>query len=311
MLAVVFPGQGAQAVGMSTDLAERFPEARAVFEEADAAFEGPLSRWIREGPDEVLRRTEVTQPAVLAASLAIYRVVESRLPSPPAFFAGHSLGEYTALVAAGALELPDAIRLVRRRGQLMSEAVPEGEGAMVAVLGLEGDQVARICSETEGVVEPANFNSQLQTVIAGRRQAVEAAVAACLEAGAKRSVPLPVSAPFHCELMAPAMEKLAPELAGALRRDLRTPVVSNVNARPYHGAEEARELLRRQVCAPVRWTECVRTLVHAGVTAQLEVGPGKVLSGLAGRIHRKLVRANVATAEDLETALDALEKALG
>ena len=310
MLAVVFPGQGAQVVGMSTDFAARFPEARAVFEEADAAFEGPLSRWIGEGPEETLRRTEVTQPAVLTASIAIYRVLEPRLPGPPAFFAGHSLGEYTALVAAGGIDLSDAVQLVRRRGQLMNEAVPEGEGAMVAVMGLEGDQVARICNETPGVVTPANFNSKFQTVIAGRRAAVDAAVAACKAAGAKRLMPLAVSAPFHSELMAPAMEKLAHDLAGARLRDLHTPVVSNVHARPYREADEARELLRRQVCAPVRWTACVRTLVQSGVTTQLEVGPGNVLSGLGARIARKLARANVAAVGDLEPALGAVAEAL-
>jgi [acyl-carrier-protein] S-malonyltransferase len=310
VLAVVFPGQGSQAVGMAVDFAERYPEARAVFEQADEAFAGPLSTWIAQGPEETLRRTEVTQPAILTASIAIYRVLEPRLVRPPDLFAGHSLGEYSALVAAGGLDLADAIRLVRRRGQLMAEAVPEGEGSMVAVLGLPGDQVARVCSEVDGVVAPANFNSQVQTVIAGAAAAVEAACERLKAAGAKRLVPLAVSAPFHCPLMAPAMEKLTGDLAEARFRDLRVPVVSNVNARPYQSAADARRLLREQVCAPVRWVDCVRQLVRAGARVQLEAGPGNVLSGLAARIQRNLPRANVSSTDEIEPALAAVAEAL-
>lgn len=310
MLAVVFPGQGAQAVGMSVDFAERFPEARAVLAEADEAFGGPLSTWIAEGPAERLRQTEVTQPAILAATLAIYRVLEPRLPAPPAYLAGHSLGEYSALVAAGGLDVADAVRLVRRRGQLMAEAVPADRGRMVAVIGLAGDHVARVCSEVDGEVAPANFNAQDQTVIAGERDAVDVACNALERAGARRLVPLQVSAPFHCPLMAPAMEKLTPDLAEAGFRDLHTPVVANVNARPYRTGEEARELLRRQVCAPVRWVDCVRSMVRSGVTAHLEVGPGTVLTGLARRIQRNLARPHVSTVDDVDGALAELRGAL-
>ena len=207
------------------------------------------------------------------------------------------------MVAAGGLPLEAAVRLVRRRGALMQEAVPEGEGAMAAVLGSDADTIARVCAETEGVVAPANFNSPPQTVIAGRRSSVSAAGEALLKAGAKRVVPLDVSAPFHCALMAPAMDKLAPELAAAPFRDLRVPVIANVDARPYTKAADARERLRAQVCAPVRWVDCVGALVAAGAKLELEVGPGKVLSGLAAKIDRALGRANVEKLEDLDGAL--------
>jgi [acyl-carrier-protein] S-malonyltransferase len=309
MLAVVFPGQGAQQVGMSADFAERFPEACEVFEAVDDAFEGPLSRWIREGPRDRLARTEVTQPAVLAASVAAYRVLESRLPARPTLLAGHSLGEYTALVAAGALELHDAVRLVRLRGALMQEAVPEGKGAMVAVLGLATERVEEICAEVEGAY-PANFNAPGQTVVSGDREGVEAAAERLLEAGARRVIPLEVSAPFHCPLMAPARDKLAPALAAAPLRDLEIPVVSNVTALPYRTAEEARRLLGEQVCAPVRWVDTVRTLVRSGVTIQLEVGPGHVLTGLAGRTERGLLRSRVSQADEIEPALAEIAEAL-
>jgi len=303
MLAVVFPGQGSQTVGMATDFAERFPTARSALDEAEDAFGGGLLEKIARGPESELARTEVTQPAVLAASIAIWRVVETRLPNPPLLFAGHSLGEYAAVVAAGGLPLGDAVKLVRRRGALMQEAVPEGEGAMAAILGSDPETIARICAETAGVVAPANYNSPVQTVIAGRRDAVKAAGEALLAAGAKRVIPLDVSAPFHCELMTPAMEKLTPELGAAGFRDLRTPVVSNVDAKPYTTVADARARLRAQVCAPVRWVACVQTLVAAGAQLQLEVGPGKVLSGLAAKIDRNLGRANVEKLEDLEGAI--------
>jgi [acyl-carrier-protein] S-malonyltransferase len=303
MLAVVFPGQGSQAPGMSLDFAERHPEARAVLDEAEAALALPLTRWLREGDEEQLRRTEIAQPAILAASIAIYRAIEPRLPVAPALLAGHSLGEYSALVAAGSLGLAEAVRLVRRRGELMQEAVPEGRGAMAAVLGLDAADVARVCAGVAGHVAPANFNAPTQTVIAGEREAVDAARAALVAAGARRVIGLEVSAPFHCALMTPAMEKLTPALAEACFRDLRVPVVSNVTATVYRSGEEARRLLREQVCAPVRWVDCVRALVAAGVRVQLEVGPGEVLSGLAARIDRALGRAHVAKLEDVETAL--------
>ncbi|MEX2207595.1 MAG: ACP S-malonyltransferase [Myxococcota bacterium] len=303
MLAVVFPGQGSQTVGMAMDFARAHAEARAALDEADAAFGGGLLRRLESGPASDLARTEITQPAILAASIAIWRVVEPRLPSAPVLFAGHSLGEYSALVAAGGLPLGEAVRLVRRRGALMQEAVPEGEGAMAAVLGLDPAEVTRICAEVDGVVAPANFNSPVQTVIAGRRQAVSLACERMSAAGAKRVVALDVSAPFHCELMAPAMEKLAPELEAARFTELRVPVVSNVDAQPYTSAALARTRLREQVCAPVRWVDCVKQLVSTGATLELEVGPGKVLSGLAAKIDRALGRANVEKLEDLDASL--------
>ncbi len=306
MYAIVFPGQGSQAVGMAGDFCAAHVAAREVLAEADDALGAPLSRWIAEGPEELLRRTEVTQPAILAASLAMYRVLEPRLPRPPLRFAGHSLGEYSALVAAGALGLADAVRLVRRRGQLMQEAVPEGQGAMSAVLGLGGEDVARVCAQIPGTVSPANFNSPEQTVIAGGAADVEAAEKALLAAGAKRVIRLEVSAPFHCELMRPAMEKLAPLLSETGFTAARVPVVSNVTARPYHEPAEARELLRQQVCAPVRWVSCVEQMRGDGARLLLEVGPGSVLTGLTGRIDRALKRPHLAA----ERELAAVEAAL-
>jgi [acyl-carrier-protein] S-malonyltransferase len=310
MLAVVFPGQGSQVVGMSADFAERFPESRAVFDEADEALGTPLSDRIANGPEEVLRQTDTAQPAILTASVAVYRALEPRLEVAPAFFAGHSLGEYTALVAAGGLDLSEAVRLVQRRGLLMAESVPAGEGDMVAVLGLSGEDVESICNEIDGVVAPANYNSQLQTVIAGEKSAVRAASEALKAAGAKRVMALAVSAPFHCPLMAPAMSKLEPALGEARFRNMRVPVVSNVTARPYRSADEARRLLRDQVCAPVRWMESVRTLVDEGVKVQLEAGPGNVLTGLAARIEKGLVRARVSEVGDLDAALERVAGAL-
>ncbi|MEE9280880.1 MAG: ACP S-malonyltransferase [Myxococcota bacterium] len=310
MLAVVFPGQGSQAVGMARDFVRAEPAARQVLEEADAAFGGSLSKLIAEGPESELQQTEVTQPAILAASIAIYRAIEPRLPAPPAFFAGHSLGEYSALVAAGGLSLGEAVKLVRHRGALMQDAVPSGEGEMAAILGLASEQVAAVCAEVDGVVAPANFNSPAQTVIAGAREPVQAACERLRAAGARRVVGLAVSAPFHCELMAPAMEKLGPALADASFSDLRVPVISNVTAEPYRTAAEARERLRDQVCAPVRWVDCVKRLVDDGVRALLEVGPGKVLSGLAARIDSELVRANVEKLGDVDGALARVTGAL-
>ncbi len=295
---------------MSADFVREFAEARETLEVADEAFEGPLSRCIIEGPDEVLRRTEITQPAVLAASIAIYRVIAPRLPSKPSFFAGHSLGEYTALVAAGALPFPDAIRLVRRRGALMQEAVPDGEGAMAAVLGLSSDDVRSICDQASGVW-PANYNSPTQTVIAGETNAVEEMGDQLLEAGAKRVMPLEVSAPFHSPLMQPAADALVSTLREAAFTDPSTPVISNVTGVPYDTAAEARTLLHRQICAPVRWQGSVQALVERGVSVQLEVGPGSVLTGLAGRIERGLARANISNVAQIEPALVRVREALG
>ncbi len=310
MLAVVFPGQGSQAVGMAVDFVRAEPAARQVFEEADEAYGAPLSKLISEGPESELQQTEVTQPALLTASIAIYRALEPRLPARPAFFAGHSLGEYSALVAAGGLPLAEAVKLVRHRGALMQDAVPSGEGEMAAVMGLSSDEVSRICDEVEGVVAPTNFNSPVQTVIGGARDPVRSASEKLLAAGARRVVALAVSAPFHSALMAPAMEKLGPALADARFVDPSVPVISNVTARAYQTAHEARALLRDQVCSPVRWVDCVRQLVAVGARVQLEVGPGKVLSGLAARIDSDLARPNVQKVDDVQAAMEQVGEAL-
>ncbi len=295
---------------MAMEFVRGFAAAREVLEEVDQATGLPLLRWIEEGPVELLQRTEIAQPAILAASLAIYRVLEPRLGDRVSYLAGHSLGEYSALVAAGALGLGDAACLVRRRGALMQQAVPEGEGGMTAVLGLSGEEVARVCASVEGAVSPANFNGPRQTVVAGEREALAAAGAALEAAGAAKLVPLPVSAPFHCSLMTRAQEKLAPALAETCFWNARVPVISNVTAQAYTSVEDARALLREQVCAPVRWVDCVQTLVRVGVRVLLEVCPGRVLTGLARKIERGLVCANVEKPEDLEGALASIEEAL-
>jgi [acyl-carrier-protein] S-malonyltransferase len=306
VLALLFPGQGSQAVGMGRDAFEASPEARAVFEAVDAALGFPLSRFCFEGPEAELVRTEIQQPAILTVSVALLRALQARTPLAPAYVAGHSLGEYTALVAAGALGLEDAVRLVHARGRLMQEAVPEGRGAMAAILGAPAERVERACAEARaasgGVVAPANYNAPEQTVIAGEAGAVAAACERALEAGARRSVPLPVSAPFHCALMAPAAEKLAPELASVRFSAPLPPVVTNVEAEPNADPARIAELLRRQVTAPVLFVALVRRLAALGVTRVLEVGPGRVLSGLVARIERGIARANLADMDDLPGA---------
>ncbi len=306
MLALLFPGQGSQAVGMGREVAEVSAAARAVFAAADAALGVPLARLCFQGPARELQRTELQQPAVLATSVALLRALEERGAVAPAWAAGHSLGEYTALVACGALDFEEAVRLVHARGRYMQEAVPEGEGAMAAVLGCSAALVERACeaarAETGGWVEPANYNAPEQTVVSGEAVAVEAACARAREAGARRVLRLPVSAPFHCRLMAAAADKLAPELARLAFRDPRPPIVSNVEARPNASAARVPELLQRQVTEPVRFVESVRCLVELGATRVLEVGPGRVLSSLVGRIAPELERANLAGSGDLERA---------
>lgn len=286
-VALVFPGQGSQKVGMGRDWAESFSAAREVFDQADAALGGGLSDLCWEGPAETLQLTENTQPAILTTSVAILRAARERLPSA-VVVAGHSLGEYSALVAAGAIDFSDAVRLVRERGRLMQLAVPAGQGAMAAILGLEPaavEQLAADASSSSGVCTAANYNAPEQTVIAGDRPAVEKAVELAKERGAKRAVLLPVSAPFHSPLMAPARSGLEPLLAETAFTDPSVPVVTNVDAAPVSEGSACREALGRQVDGPVRWVESVRRMSEEfGVGTFIEVGPGSVLSGLIRRI---------------------------
>jgi [acyl-carrier-protein] S-malonyltransferase len=290
-LAFLFPGQGSQAPGMGRDLAAAFPEARAVYDRADAAlapFGLSISRVSFEGTEEELKRTAVTQPALLVHSVAVFEILRAR-GLAPSILAGHSLGEWSALVAAGALALEDAVVLVHRRGTFMQEAVPAGQGAMGAVIGLDGAAVEAACAEvaaaTGEAVSAANFNSPEQTVIAGTTNAVAKASELLRQRGAKRVLPLPVSAPFHCALMKPAEEALSPFLDAAPFADLSVPVVTNVDVLPNLSGAAAREALRRQVCSPVRWVETVGLLSREAEGA-VEVGAGAVLAGLAKRIAK-------------------------
>jgi [acyl-carrier-protein] S-malonyltransferase len=308
-LAFVFPGQGSQGVGMGKDLADAFPEARAIFDEVDAALGEKLSARCFEGPEEFLKLTANTQPAILTVSSAAAAVL-ANAGLVPDLVAGHSLGEYSALVATGAVGAADAARAVRARGAFMQEAVPAGQGAMSAVLGLEPAKVRALCeavaAETGQVVSPANYNEPGQTVIAGAAGAVEKAGARLKEAGAKRVLPLPVSAPFHCALMAPVKARLEPVLRAIPWRRPLVPVVTNVEAKPNADADRIVPLLVEQVTAPVRWIECVEELARQGVTRLVEVGPGKVLSGLAKRIDKGIETFNVEDRASLEKTLAAL-----
>ena len=299
---------------MGRALADAFPAAQETFAEADEALGEPLSRLVFDGPEDALVRTENTQPAILTASIAAYRALEAEgLASNVAFVAGHSLGEYSANVAAGTFSFADAVRMVRRRGRYMQEAVPFGTGAMAAILGLDADTVAQACIETaQGeVVSPANMNGAGQVVIAGTKSAVERAGVRAREMGAKRVIPLPVSAPFHCALMKPAEDRLASELRAMATHTPRLPVVANVDATPKRDASAAIEALVRQVSAAVRWEESVRRLASDGVTTYVEVGPGTVLSGLIRKIHRDAAVASVGNPEDVEgvrTLIESVER---
>ncbi|HEX8178482.1 MAG TPA: ACP S-malonyltransferase [Pyrinomonadaceae bacterium] len=287
MIAYIFPGQGSQAVGMGRDLAEHYPAARAVFAEADEALGFSLSQLCFTGPAEELQLTEHTQPALLTTSIAALRAMQAEGLPAPDYVAGHSLGEYSALVAAGALSLTTAVRTVRARGRYMQAAVPVGVGAMAAILGADPDMVAAACAEAaQGeVCSPANINSPKQIVIAGHAGAVDRAVELLKARGVRKAVKLNVSAPFHCALMQPAEEQLAARLAQLEFNELRVPVVTNVDAAPTRAGSAARAALVRQVSAPVRWRESIERLVEMhGVETFIEVGPGKVLAGLVRQI---------------------------
>ncbi|MBI2828669.1 MAG: ACP S-malonyltransferase [Acidobacteria bacterium] len=309
MIAFLFPGQGSQEVGMGRALAQVFVEARATFEEADAAFgDAPEGRSLQtlcfKGPEDQLMLTEHTQPAMLTVSIAAARVLASRGIQPD-LVAGHSLGEYSANVAAGTFGLADAVRVVRRRGRYMQEAVPVGQGAMAAILGLDVAAVRRACEDAaQGeVVSPANINSPDQVVIAGATAAVRRAGARAKALGAKRVVPLPVSAPFHCALMKPAEERLAPDLGAIAVQDPRVAIVANVDAKPKREGGAAIDALVRQVSLPVLWEAVMHRLASEGVTTYVEVGPGRVLSGLARKIHKDAAVYAFGAPEDLDSIL--------
>lgn len=314
MVSLLFPGQGSQTPGMGKAIADAYPAAREIFARADDALETRLSTTCFEGPAESLRRTEITQPALLTTSIATLRALESERPDLRiGYAAGHSLGEWSALVAVGALSFEDAVRLVQTRGRLMQSAVPEGVGAMAAVIGLTAERVEEVCREATrsgagDTVEPANYNSPEQTVISGHARAVARATDALSKAGAKRIIPLEVSAPFHCALMKPAADGVATALEPVDIRPLTAPVISNVEATPNPDPARVKNLLVRQVTAPVRWSQSTRALLDAGETTALELGPGTVLKGLARRIDRALRVWSISEPEDITKALAALDE---
>src|SRR6266702_8033587 len=304
-IAFLFPGQGSQSVCMGKDLAEHYPIARQTFEEADDALGIKLSQLCFEGPEDQLRLTENTQPAILTVSVAAWRVLNEK-GIKPAFVAGHSLGEYSAHVAAGTISFADAVRAVRNRGRFMQEAVPVGTGSMAAILGMDLDAVAGVCGDSaQGeVCEPANINSPEQIVISGHTAAVERAVKLADERGAKRAKVLPVSAPFHCSLMKPAQDRLSADLEALQFSPPKFPVVSNVYARPVEDVGSAREALVRQVTGSVRWSESMQWLIQRGVQTFVEVGPGKVLCGLMRQIDRSKKCLNVEDEASLQKTLE-------
>jgi len=309
-VAFIFPGQASQYSGMGKELAEKYASARAVFEEADKALGLSVSKLCFEGTEDELKLTANTQPAILAVSVAAYRVLAEKGVTAD-YVAGHSLGEYSALVAVGSLSFADAIKLVRKRGTYMQEAVPAGQGSMAAIMGLSPTVVLEVCKKAaQGeVCSPANLNSPEQTVISGSAAAVKRAVEIASQTGAKRAVVLAVSAPFHCALMMPAQEKLEKDLNATKITDLQVPLVTNVDADEVTKGEEARSALVRQVTMPVRWEESMRTLLDDGVNTFVEVGPGKVLTGLMRQIERSVATLNVEDEKSLAVTLDKIAAA--
>jgi [acyl-carrier-protein] S-malonyltransferase len=306
MRAWIFPGQGAQVVGMAQDLARDFAVARETLEEANDALGFSIQALMAEGPTEALMRTANTQPAILSHSVAVIRVLQSMGSSPPEAVAGHSLGEYSALVAAGAIDFADAVRAVHQRGTFMQSAVPEGIGSMAAVIGLAGDQVAALCAEhsrEDALVEAANFNDTKQTVIAGHKNAVEMLTPKLKDAGARRVLPLPVSAPFHCALMTPVAAQLRPVLESINFRSPSCPVIANVTASPNEDQRQFVDLLIRQVTGSVRWVESVQTLARLGISEAYEVGPGRALAGMIKRIDPEITVISLGTSEALKELL--------
>lgn len=305
VLAFVFPGQGSQQIGMLAEAAQAFPEINATFSEASTALGYDLWDLCQNGVQEDINLTERTQPLLLTASVALYRAWQSQGGVKPAVMAGHSLGEWSALVCAGVLSFEDAVRLVRERGRLMQEAVPAGQGAMAAVIGLADEAVEAACAESAqgDVVAAVNYNSPGQVVIAGSAEAVGRAIDACKAAGAKRALPLPVSAPFHTELMRPAAEKLAPQIEAAAFHAPQVPVIHNVNAKPEIDPAAIKSLMVEQIFSPVRWTACVQAMAGMGTKELVECGPGKVLAGLSKRIDRGLVAHNIETPAQLSEAV--------
>jgi [acyl-carrier-protein] S-malonyltransferase len=306
-IAFFFPGQGSQAVGMGKELADKYPIARRTFEEADEALGYKLSQVCFEGPEEKLRMTEVTQPAILTVSAAALRVLQEKGVNP-GFVAGHSLGEYSAHVAAGTLSFADAVRTVRNRGQYMQEAVPVGVGAMAAILGMDLEKVTAVCTDAAqgAVCEPANINSAEQIVISGHAAAVERATKLASERGAKRAIMLSVSAPFHCSLMKPAQDRLSADLRSVTFQKPVIPVVCNVDAAIVDDPDSSRDALVRQVTGSVKWDQSVRLLIAKGAQIFVEVGPGKVLSGLMRQIDRSKTPFNVADEASLQKTLEQL-----
>lgn len=307
--AMVFPGQGSQEIGMLKELSEAYPIVQEIFSEASSVLGYDLWNLVQEGSAEKLGQTWVTQPALLAASVAIFKVWQQKEGAQPDFMAGHSLGEYSALVCAGVIDFRDAIKLVELRGKLMQEAVPVGTGAMYAIIGLDNDVVVKACKEAaEGqVVSPVNFNSPGQVVIAGNKEAVERAAILCKEAGAKRALPLAVSVPSHCELMKPAADKLAEKLKTISFQEPQYSVINNVDVKIETSAQAIKDALIAQLYSPVRWTEIVEFMANQGTTLLVEMGPGKVLTGLTKRIVKTLSGCSVNDPTSLDVALESVK----